>query len=219
MSIKALIAVRSGSIRVKNKNIKPFADSSLLEIKIKQLLEIPSLDGVVVNSNDDTMLDIARQLGAEAVKRDEYFATSEVSPNELYVNMAENFPADTVVFANATNPLITNDTIIKCIQTYKEAKDFDSINTVNLVKEFLWLDGKAINYDPTKKPRSQDLPDIVSINHAVNVIDRKLMIERKDIFGYNPYLYPVDKVEAIDIDDMVDFEFAEFMYKKLRLGV
>lgn len=219
MSIKALIAVRSGSIRVKNKNIKPFADSSLLEIKIKQLLEIPELDGVIVNSNDDKMLDIARQLGAEAVKRDEYFATSEVSPNELYVNMAENFSADTVVFANATNPLITNETIIKCIQAYKDAKDFDSVNTVNLVKEFLWLDGKAINYDPTKKPRSQDLPDIVSINHAVNVIDRRLMIERKDIFGYKPYLYTVDKVEAIDIDDMVDFEFAEFMYKKLRLGV
>ena len=32
--IKALIAVRSGSLRVKNKNIKPFAGSSLLEIKI-----------------------------------------------------------------------------------------------------------------------------------------------------------------------------------------
>lgn len=218
MSIKALIAVRSGSVRVKNKNIAPFANSSLLEIKIKQLLEISQLDGVIVNSNDDTMLDIAKQLGAEAVKRDEYFATSEVSPNELYVNIAQNFSADTMIFANATNPLISNETIIKAIELYKTRKDFDSVNTVNYVKEFLWLDGKAINYNPDKKPRSQDLPDIVSINHAINIIDKNLMIERRDIFGYNPYLLPVDKIEAIDIDDMVDFEFAEFMYKKYRLG-
>lgn len=35
MGIKALIFVRSGSQRVKNKNIRPFADISLLEIKIK----------------------------------------------------------------------------------------------------------------------------------------------------------------------------------------
>ena len=35
--IKALVAVRSGSQRVLNKNIRPFAGSSLLEIKIKQL--------------------------------------------------------------------------------------------------------------------------------------------------------------------------------------
>lgn len=211
--IKALIAVRSGSKRVPNKNIKPFAGSSLLEIKIKQLLQIPELDGVIVNSNDDKMLEIAKKLGAETVKRDEYYATDEISPNELYVNMAENFNADIVVFANATNPIISNETISNCIKIYKENNEYDSVNTVNLVKEFLWLDGKAINYYPDKKPRSQDLPDIVAINHAVNVISRNLMIERKDIFGTNPYLYKIDKIEAIDIDDKFDFEFAQYVYK------
>lgn len=53
MKIKALVAVRSGSQRVQNKNVRPFAESSLLEIKLRQLLSIRSLDGVVVNSNDD----------------------------------------------------------------------------------------------------------------------------------------------------------------------
>ena len=216
-TIKALIAVRSGSVRVKNKNITPFADSSLLEIKIKQLLEVPELDGVVVNSNDDTMLDIAKKLGAETIKRDEYFATSEVSPNELYVNIAQNFSADVMVFANATNPLLLPETVSECIKIYNEMKDYDSLNTVHYVKEFLWEDGKAINYNPNEKPRSQDLPDIVSINHAVNIIDKNLMIECRDIFGHKPYLYPIDKIEATDIDDMFDFEYAEFMYKKLRM--
>ena len=35
--IKAVIPVRKGSERVKNKNIKKFGDSSLLENKIKTL--------------------------------------------------------------------------------------------------------------------------------------------------------------------------------------
>ena len=214
--MKALIPVRSGSLRVKNKNIRSFADSSLLEIKIRQMLSIKELDGVVVNSNSDEMLDIAKSLGAETIKRDEYYATSEVSPNDLYVNIAENFNADIMVFANATNPLITNETVVECIDLYNNQKDFDSINTVNLVKEFLWLDGKAINYNPDKKPRSQDLPNIVSINHAVNVIDKNLMKQRRDIFGFKPYLKIIDKVESIDIDDDIDFRFAEFMYKNLR---
>ena len=38
--ITAIIPVRKGSQRVKNKNKKKFANSSLLEIKIKQLLTI-----------------------------------------------------------------------------------------------------------------------------------------------------------------------------------
>ena len=36
MDITIVIPARAGSTRVKNKNFKPFADSSLLEIKIKQ---------------------------------------------------------------------------------------------------------------------------------------------------------------------------------------
>ena len=46
MTVKALVAVRSGSMRVKNKNLRPFAGSSLLEVKVKQLMRIPNLDGV-----------------------------------------------------------------------------------------------------------------------------------------------------------------------------
>ncbi len=213
--IKALIPVRAGSVRVKNKNIRPFAGTSLLEIKIKQLKRIKELDGVIVNSENEEMLSIAKSLGAETVKRDVYYSTNTVSPNELYVNIAENFNADIMLFANATNPLISDKTISDSIALYKELKDYDSLNTVNYVKEFLWLNGKALNYNPDIKPRSQDLPDIVAINHAVNIINRSLMIERRDIFGYKPYLKVIDKTEATDIDDENDFEFAQFMYKKL----
>ncbi len=218
MKIKALIPVRSGSLRVANKNIRPFANSTLLEIKIKQMLSISSLDGVVVNSNDDTMLKIAEKAGAETVKRDQYFATNEVSINEVYCNMAENFSADIMLFVHVTNPLLSNETIKNALNKYKNLAEHDSINTVHDVKEFLWKDGVPINYDPTNKPRSQDLPNIITINHAVNIIDKNLAIKNKDIFGTKPFLLPIDKVEAIDIDDMLDFEFAEFMYKKYRLN-
>lgn len=215
--IKALIPVRSGSKRVKNKNIRPFAGSNLLEIKIKQLQRIQNLDGIVVNSNDPEMLDIAKSLGVEAVKRDEYYAGDNVT-NEMYKNIAENCNSDIIMYTNVTSPLITDETIEKCIDLYMNKKDdsFDSVNTANLVKEFLWLNNKPINYDPAQTPRSQDLPDITALNFAINIISRDELIARKHYIGAKPYLYLVDKVEAIDIDDMVDFEFAEFMYEKLR---
>ena len=52
MKIKALVAVRSGSMRVKNKNIRPFAGSTLLEVKLAQLKRIDSLDGIIVKTWD-----------------------------------------------------------------------------------------------------------------------------------------------------------------------
>ena len=217
MTIKALIPVRAGSQRVKNKNIRPFAGSSLLEIKIKQMQRIKELDGVIVNSDSDEMLDIAKNLGAETFKRESYYASSEVSANDLYRNIAETTNSDLILYTHVTNPLLEDETIISIINKYNDIKGkYDSITTVSLVKEFLWKDGKPINYDVNNKPRSQDLPEIFSLNHAINLIPRRLMYERKDLMGYKPYFYLLDDIEAIDIDNEIDFEFAEFMYRKYR---
>ena len=43
--LTAVIPVRAGSQRVKNKNLKPFADSTLLDIKIETLKKVVGLDG------------------------------------------------------------------------------------------------------------------------------------------------------------------------------
>lgn len=217
--LKALIPVRSGSERVQNKNIRPFANSNLLEIKIKQLKKIKELDGIVVNSNNDEMLSIARELGVETVKRNDYYAQSNVSANEMFKNVAENCNADVIMYSNVTSPMIESNTISNIIKCYwEQCHEYDSVNTAHLIKEFLWKNNKPINYSITSMPRSQDLPNIMALNFAINLIERKKMIELTNYVSHKPYLYLIDKVEAIDIDDMVDFEFAEFMYKKLRMG-
>lgn len=217
MIIKALVAVRSGSVRVKNKNIRPFAGSTLLEVKLAQLKRIRALDGIVVNSNDSQMLDIARNMGCETVLREPYYASNSVSMSDVYKNMAENCECDTIAYINATNPLLEDETIERAIVEYKrmiEANQFDSLNSAHLIKEFLFKDNLPINYDLRHQPRSQDLPDIAALNFAINIISRERMIECKNVVGYRPNIYLIDEVEATDIDNPIDFEFAEFVYKR-----
>jgi CMP-N-acetylneuraminic acid synthetase len=217
MKIKALVAVRSGSIRVQNKNIRPFANSNLLELKLKQLKRLSNLDGIVVNSNDDKMLKIGEELGCETVKRDELYASNTVSMSDVYKNMAENFSGDIVAYINVTNPLINDKTLFEIIETYKKLDNFDSVNTAHYIKEFLFMDNKPINYDLKNQPRSQDLPDILALNFACNLISREKMIANKNVIGERPFIYPIDRIEATDIDDEIDFEFAEFVYTKTSL--
>ena len=59
--LTAVIPVRKGSQRVKNKNLKPFANTTLLDIKIETLKKVAGLDEIVVTSDSDKMLDIARK--------------------------------------------------------------------------------------------------------------------------------------------------------------
>lgn len=217
MSIKALVAVRSGSTRVANKNIRPFAGSNLLELKLQQLKRIVELDGIVVNSNDETMLQIAKKAGVETVKRDDYYASNSVSMSEVYKNMAENMDCDVIAYINVTNPLLKDETISKAIQLYYEKSGrCDSLNSAHLIKEFMFRDNIPINYDLRNQPRSQDLPDIAALNFAINITPRISMIENKNVVGLNPYIYVIDEVEATDIDNQIDFDFAEFYYNKLH---
>lgn len=217
MTIKALVAVRSGSVRVANKNMRPFAGSTLLEVKLRQLKRIPNLDGIIVNSNDDEMLALAASLGCETVKRDPYYASNSVSMSDVYKNMAENCDCDVIAYINCTNPLLKDQTIIDAIEAYKvmvESGRFDSLNSAHLIKEFMFRDNLPINYDLRHQPRSQDLPDIAALNFAISIISREKMIDCKNVVGYAPNIYVIDEVEATDIDNPIDFEFAEFVFNK-----
>ena len=166
MITKALIAVRSGSQRVKNKNIKTFAGSNLLSIKIQQLQRIKGIDGIIVNSNSDEMLKIAKNLEAEVIKRDDYYATNIVSMNEVYKNMAQNCACDVIVFADATNPLILDETISMCLKSYQENLDiYDSLTGV----QYLNLIGDIFKVDKqTREELIKKYADLLGLTSQLN---------------------------------------------------
>ena len=194
MTLKALIPVRQGSQRVRNKNIKPFADSNLLQLKIDQLKQISGIDEICVNTDSEEMLQVALDSGVVGILRESKFATSDVPMNDVYENLAYSMDCDHILYTNVTSPLVTSETYTKCIEIYKELGEHDSLNTVTLLKENLWLDGRALNYDPNFHPRSQDLPDIVYLNFAVNIISRQKMIERRNIVGHKFYPHILGKI-------------------------
>ena len=66
-------------------------------------------------------------------------------------------------------------------------------------------------------PKSQDLPSIVSLNFGITIIQKYTMMERKNVVGYKPYFFELDKIESLDVDDLIDFKFAELMYRELGI--
>jgi CMP-N-acetylneuraminic acid synthetase len=212
-TIKALVPVRSGSVRVENKNLRPFCGSSLLEIRVSQLMRLSFLDGVVVSSNDDEMLEIASRLGAETHKRNPYFASNTVSMSEVYENMASSIDSDDVMYALVTTPMVSDESFEKAFKLYSELPpEYDSISTVADVKEFLIKDGKPYNYDGNNIPRSQDLPDITKLTFCISMLPRTTMIEKRSCLGKSPYFFNLPQKESIDIDTPFDFKMAELLY-------
>lgn len=213
--IKAIIPVRSGSTRVGNKNLRAFAGSSLLEIKVRQLMKVKGLDGVVVSSNDPVMQELARSLGAEVHIRDQYFASDTVPMSEVYRNMVSEMDCDHVLYATVTTPLVKSESYEQALLAYAGSKgEFDSVASVADVKEFLVKDGVPLNYDPLNFPRSQDLPDISRLTFAISILPRELMMSKMSSLGHKPLFLRLSQEESIDIDTPLDFEIAEWLYTR-----
>lgn len=216
--ITAIIPVRKGSQRVKNKNKKPFGGSSLLEIKVKQLLKLQKwgkVDEVIVSSDDDEMLQLASKLGASIHQRTSYFASSKATNSEFFENLADEVGINRwVMYSPVTSPLISFETYNEVLSQFKSNPT--NTVTVSSVKHHLWLDGKPLNYNITQSPNSQNLPDIFSINYGISLIRRDHMKKYKNIVTKTPTFIILDEIEGVDIDTELDFEFADYLYKKLN---
>jgi len=223
MRIVAVIPIRTDSQRVKDKNLRPFADTTLLDYKIRTLLEVGELDNIIVNTNsDDLVARINKQYAGRKVRaqrREDYYASSECSGSEFFQHLGQVTDTDIFVYAPCTSPFIKATTISQCIQLFlqEQGRECDCVSTVSSIKEFLWLDGKAINYDPQHAPNSQDLPDIMALNFGCTVTGRESLIANRNIIGKKPKFIIDSDIEAIDIDTPLDFYIAEQLYIKLNL--
>lgn len=222
VKITAVIPIRSGSQRVKDKNLRPFADTTLMENKINSLLQVPELDSIIVNTNSEEAIEIVKKTykggGVRWHHREEYYASSQCSGSEFFQHLGEVTNTDIFVYAPCTSPFIKPETISQCIQTYLcKSDDCDCIATVSSIKEFMWLDGKPVNYDPLHAPNSQNLPDIVALNFGATVTSRDDLIANHNIIGKHPKFVITSDIEAIDIDTPLDYYIAEQIYRKLYI--
>tara|TARA_Y100000591_G_C21830881_1_gene699519 strand:+ start:1116 stop:1784 length:669 start_codon:yes stop_codon:yes gene_type:complete len=213
----AVVTVRKGSQRVKNKNLKPFSKKNLLTHKILTLKKIKELDEIIINTNSNEAIRIAKKLKVGFFKRDEYYASSNCTNSEFWSNIAKNTNSRYIMFTHCTNPLVKEKTYREFIGVFKKYKNkFDSFNTVSEVKEFLFMKNKPINFNPKKSPNSQNLPDIVKLNFAINILLTEQMFKTKTLIGRKPYFFKLNQIEGYDINTPLEFSFAEHLFNNIN---
>ena len=87
--LTAIVPVRSNSQRVKNKNIKPFSNTNLIEIKLKELLKVSKIDNILLTSDSKEMLEIGKKLNVKTHIREKYYASSEATNSEFFENLSK----------------------------------------------------------------------------------------------------------------------------------
>ena len=134
--------------------------------------------------------------------------------NEIIRHDLSLIPSAFYFQTHATNPLLKTETITNAIQTFKDRIDkFDSLFSVTrLQTHFSDTKAKPVNHDPTVLLRTQDLPPIFEENSCIYIFERNNFLSSHNRIGKIPHLFEISRLEAVDIDEEFDFQFAEYLY-------
>ena len=211
-NLTAVIPVRQGSQRVKNKNFREFAGKSLLEHKIDVVKNLP-VNEIIINTDSEYAIELAKKNGIKYHKRESYYASSECTNSEYHEYLAKATDSENIIITQVTAPLVTLSTFIEAIAIFNKV-DCNSLMSIKKIKEFLWYKNKPINYNLDSAPNSQDLPDYFAPTFGVIIVNREAMLDSQNYICSKPYFYEISERESIEIDTELDFEFSEFLYNK-----
>ncbi len=212
-TVVALVPMRHESARVPGKNYRDFLGKPLFEHILDTLQACPRIDRIVVDTDSPTIRErIATSHPQVSLIERPKRLRSEMTPmTAILLHDVTKVPADFYLQTHCTNPLLTTDTVNRCIEAFLGAHPiYDSLASVTARQARLWdAAARPINHNPGVLLRTQDLPKIYEENSCLYMFSRQTLEKRYSRIGSRPLLFPIDRLEALDIDEEIDFTFAE----------
>ena len=143
--IIAIIPARSGSKRIKKKNIKSFYSKSMIYWAIKRIKESELFDFICVSYDSNEILNIAKKYGVEIlIKRpktlaDDNTPTKPVIKHAIKELEKRKIRFDTICCVYPCNPFIFITDLKKAFKIVRNISIFPMTNkTTNVVKDFYY---------------------------------------------------------------------------------
>lgn len=227
--ILCTICVRGGSKGLKNKNIKLLNNIPLIAHTIKQAQKSELFDQIVVSTDSDQIMKIAKEYNAEVFfKRSEELSNDTAGKvkviqdafkrSEAYFNTQYDYHFD----LDATSPLRLVSDIYNAFNQFLK-NDYDLLQSGMIARKSPYFNLVELNKDnhiilskELKEPilRRQDSPKCYDLNASIYIWKRNTILNYDTVFVDNSGLYIMPEERSIDIDTQLDFDFVEFIMKR-----
>lgn len=210
--ITALLFMKAHSERVPGKNLRSFDGKPLFHWILEALSSSSKINSIIINTDSEEIAkEATNHFDVKIHMRPKYLLSiTSNEANQIMEYDINKSEAEFYLQTHSTNPLLTSFTIDRAIDTFLNQEKHDSLMSVTrLQSRFYWPDGTGINHDPEKLIKTQDLKPIFEENSCIYMFSRNMFLMRKQRIGLNPLLFPIDPLEAIDIDEESDFIIAE----------
>jgi CMP-N,N'-diacetyllegionaminic acid synthase len=222
-SLVALIPARSGSERVRDKNIRPLAGHPLVAYSIASARDSGIFDRIVCSTDSGKIAEVAQRYGADVpFLRPAKYATATSPDIEWITHTLERLEDHYDLFAivRATNPFRGPDVLRRGLEQLLATPEADSIRAVELVKQHpgkMWvIEGKTMRplLDQSHLASAwhagqyQALPEVYVQNSALEIAWTRVVSQTGTREGRVVAPYLTHGYEGFNIDDEEDWERA-----------
>ncbi len=227
----ALVPARSGSKRVTDKNIRPLAGHPLLAYTIAAALQSGIFSDVVVSTDSEQYIDIARYYGAEVPFLRPVEFSGDLSPDIEWVEYTltrlrdQGRQYDCFSILRPTSPFRLATTIQRAWQEFLAEVGVDSLRAVEKCKQHpgkMWIvRGKRmcplLGLGPAEQPwhssQYQALPEVYIQNASLEIAWSRVVFEGRTIAGNVLMPFLTQGYEGFDVNQPYDWRLAEELVK------
>ena len=221
-----IIPARSGSKRIKNKNIKLFNGKPIISYAIQLAKSCGLFKRIVVSTDSYNISKIAKKYGAEVpFLRSKKLANDFATTSEVVVDCIKRISSQTTKYHFCLYPTTTLLFKKDLINSFKKIKqnDFDQLipvldYNISPYRALKFVGKNRIEYRSKKfsLSRCQDLPRLCHDSGSFYIYKTKNLLKFKNNLPKKTTYYFLDSWRAINIDTESDFKFAEFMFKCMK---
>lgn len=236
VKILAIIPARGGSKSVPRKNIKLLAGKPLIAWTIEEAKKTRHQMRIIVSTDDEEIAEVARAHGAEVPFLRPAEISQDLSTDVEWLAHAldwlkekEDYAPDMVVRLPPTSPLRTANEIDLGVETLIKYPEADSSRAICESPKHpykMWKTSAGNPYlepfltetftgftDAHNLPR-QLFPKIYVHTGAVDIIRPGTVYNQKSTSGKKCAYFFMKPENSVNIDSLLDFEFADFLMRK-----
>ena len=218
----SIILARGGSKGIKNKNLKKINTKPLLYWSINQSLKAKNINKTWVSSDSEKILNYAKSLGAETIKRPKNLSCDNSSSESGWIHAINEikkrkYKFNKLVAIQATSPLRSKKDFDKAINLFEKEKYcslFSSVKADDYYFSWKFLNGKLIpNYDIFLRTKRQNLNSIYLENGSFFIFDTKKFLKFKNRLFGKVGNYVQSKQCQFQIDSLEDLRIVNHLLK------
>lgn len=214
--ISIVVNARVNSTRVFHKIIRPFGNTTLLDICLRKISEINEIDKYLACCENEILNILSNYKSIKHLNRSKESVEKGFNKHTITFKHYSKIQTPYIMVINPCLPFVKTETYYKIIDSFINGNYVTYTSIKKCHNIYFDSNLKPINF--TGSISTVDNGTVYALAHVFHIFNKKQFVENGSFWDYslnNPGFFVIeDGIQTLDVDKEIDFEICEELYLK-----